>query len=148
MNNIIIKEAKEYISNDKTLSETAKILGVSKRTLQLHFKKLSEIDANLSLLVEKKKNANQDAGRVKGGTISKATPRISKEQVLTIAKSIIRDELTYDEASLMYGIPRSTIYELVHSDMVDEDIKYGLDVVALANSKKVLVSNLGKKHGK
>ena len=37
--NIIVKEAKEYVSNNKTVEETAKDLGISKRTLQLHFKK-------------------------------------------------------------------------------------------------------------
>lgn len=147
-NNVIIREAKEYISNDKTLSETAKVLGVSKKTLQLHFKELAVIDSKLSMLVEKKKSKNQVLGRIKGGALGKVTSSYEKEQILVIAKTIIRNELTYEEASLMFDIPKSTIYGLVHSDVVPKDIKDALDVVGYSNKVKSLVSDLGKKNGK
>ena len=45
-NNVIIYEAEEYINNNLTVKETAIVLSVSKRTLQLHFKRLKQIDKN------------------------------------------------------------------------------------------------------
>ena len=56
----IIEEAKLYISNDKTISDTACDLGISKRTLQLHIKKLEAINPELYKLVLEKSKMNDD----------------------------------------------------------------------------------------
>ncbi len=73
-NNVIIYEAEEYINNNLSVKETAIVLGVSKRTLQLHFKRLEQIDKNLYDKVRAKQEQNQQAGRIKGGQNGKATP--------------------------------------------------------------------------
>ena len=46
-NNVIIHEAEEYINNNLTVKETAAVLGISRRTLQIHFNRLESIDKNL-----------------------------------------------------------------------------------------------------
>jgi hypothetical protein len=79
-NDQIIQEAKTYISSDKTIEETAKDLKISKRTLQLHLGKLDAIDPELHKLVLAKKESMQIKGRIKGGTIGKATPSYTKEE--------------------------------------------------------------------
>ena len=51
----IEEEAQEYINNDLTEKQTAEKLGINRRTLQLHLKKLAIINQELYNLVLKKK---------------------------------------------------------------------------------------------
>ena len=133
----IIIEAKEYIGNDLTERETAEKLGISRRTLQLHLSKLGEIDPELHKLVLNKKESNLKAGRIKGGQIGKITsPTYTKEEANIVANGIIRESYTYEEAAITYGVPKSTIYEMVHSDFVPEETKMQLDLVAAHNNRK------------
>ena len=131
----IIKEAQEYISNDLTERETAEKLGISSRTLQLHLKKLENIDPVLYNMVLMKKKSNIIAGRSKGGKLGKAVPTYTKEDANIVANGIIRESYTYEEAAITYGVPKSTIYEMVHSDFVPEEVKMQLDLVAAHNNR-------------
>ena len=131
----IIREAHEYISNDLTEKETAEKLGISRRTLQLHLDKLKDIDPLLYNLVLIKKSKNIKVGRVRGGQNGKATPSYTQEKAISIANGIIDNSYTYEEASKVYGIPRSTIYEMVHSSFIPEDTRMLLDGVAITNNK-------------
>lgn len=131
----IIREAQEYISNDLTERETAEKLGISRRTLQLHLKKLEDIDPVLYNMVLMKKKSNVIAGRSKGGKIGKATPTYTKEEANIVANGIIRESYTYEEAAMIYGVPKSTIYEMVHSDFVPENTKMQLELVAIHNNQ-------------
>ena len=132
----IIREAQEYISNDLTEKETAEKLGISRRTLQLHLRKLEDIDPVLYNLVLMKKKSNVIAGRSKGGKLGKVTPTYTKEDANIVANGIINESYTYEEAAAVYGVPKSTIYEMVHSDYVDENTKMQLDIIAARNNKK------------
>lgn len=133
----IVLEAKEYINNNLTERETAEKLGVSRRTLQLHLKQLYLIDPMLHSLVVKKKESNLKAGRIKGGQIGKITsPTYTRIDALRIARGIINNSYTYEEAADVYGVPKSTIYEMVHSDYVPEYMQMQLDLVAARNNKK------------
>lgn len=131
--NKIIEEANVYLSNDKTIKETAKDLNISKRTLQLHLKKLEIIDENLYKLVLNKKASNQKDGRIKGGKVGKRGATYTEKEAINIAKTMVEKQLTYQEASLMFDIPTSTIYDIVHSDYIDLDTKLKLDLVSSAN---------------
>jgi len=134
-----IEEAKVYVENDKTINDTAKDLGISKRTLQLHLAKVKDIDLNLHYLVLAKKTSQIKAGRIKGGTISKATSSYNREDVENIAKAMLRNEMTYTEAETEFGIPKSTIYELMHSSLIDKELRDSLDILAEANKKSMTV---------
>lgn len=140
----IIEEAKVYVSNDLTVEETANDLGISKRTFQIHLKQLGSIDPFLYGLVLKKKESNIKAGRIKGGEIGKAKPRYTKEEAIKIANAIIVNEYTYEEVSERYGIPKSTVYEMVHSEYIPSEMKASLERVAVANKKGVLVADLSR----
>ena len=131
----IIQEAQEYISNDLNERETAEKLGISRRTLQIHLKKLGDIDPLLYNLVLMKKKSNIQTGRIKGGKIGKATPTYTSLEANKIANGIIENSYTYEEASKVYGIPKSTIYEMVHSSYISEEVKMQLDLVASSNNK-------------
>ena len=142
----IIQEASTYITNDKTIEETAKDLGISKRTLQLHLGKLEIINPTLNKLVLAKKESMQKQGRIKGGQTGKATPSYTKEEAERVAKEIIRFGYTYEEASKRLNIPKSTIYEMVHSKFVSRDLRDMLDAVAIANNKGLTVEALVTKN--
>ena len=142
----IIKEAQTYLSGDKTIEETAKNLNISKRTLQLHLGKLDIIDPELHKLVLEKKESMQIKGRVKGGTIGKATPSYTKEEAEYVANEMIKNGYTYENASKRLGIPKSTIYEMVHSNFIDKELKDKLEVVAIANQKGLTVDELINKN--
>ena len=134
--NTIIKEAQEYISNDLTEKDTAKKLGISVKTLQLHFKKLKDIDPILNDLVLMKNKRNVQAGRIEGAKKGKATPTYTSEEANKKANGIISKSYTYEEAAAMYGIPKSTIYDMVHNgDFVSEETRMQLDLVAEHNNK-------------
>lgn len=132
--NQIIREAVEYINNDLTQKETAAKLGISRRTLQIHLKKLGGIDSLLYNLVLVKEKNNVKKGRIKGGKIGKAKPRYTIDEANMIAKGMLEGSLTYEEASKKYGIPKSTIYDMVHSDYVSNDDKFMLDVLGISNN--------------
>lgn len=131
--NVIIHEAEEYVSNTKTVEETAADLGISKRTLQLHLKRLEQIDENLYKKVQEKQECAQQAGRVKGGQIGKSHSHYTKAQAEEIARTMIASNLSYNDASARFDIPKSTIYEILHSDLISEDIRKELDILAEAN---------------
>ena len=132
----IEEEAWEYINNDLTERQTAEKLGISRRTLQLHLKKLATINQELHNLVLKKKESNIKTGRIKGGHIGKITgPTYTKEDANIVANGIIRESYTYEEAAITYGVPKSTIYEMVHSDLVPEETQMLLDLVAARNNR-------------
>ena len=131
----LIEEAKIYVENDKTIEETAKDLGISKRTLQLHLKKIKEFDKELDKLVISKKKKNIIMGNIKGGKIGKATPSYTKEEVNSIAREIISKHFTYEEASIHFGIPKSTIFEMMHSKYMDPSLSIKLEMVSLSNRK-------------
>lgn len=132
----IEEEAWEYINNDLTERETAEKLGISRRTLQLHLKKLASINQGLHNLVLKKKESNLKTGRIKGGQIGKIIgPTYTREEANIVANGIIRESYTYEEAAMIYGVPKSTIYEMVHSDFVSEETKMQLDLVAAHNNR-------------
>lgn len=132
----IVREAQEYISNDLNEKETAEKLGISRRTLQLHLKKLEDIDSVLYNMVLMKKKSNIIAGRSKGGKLGKVVPTYTCEEANKVADEIIENSYTYMEAAEVFDIPKSTIFEMVHSDFIDENKKMKLDVVAIHNNRK------------
>lgn len=139
---IIIYEAKEYVCSDMTVSETANYLGISKRTLQLHMKRLEKIDENLYRMVEEKKAASQQKGRIKGGESGKSHSKYTKDEAEEIAKTMICKALSYKDAEEEFKIPKSTIYEIVHSDLVSKETRDKLDILAEANIHDITMEEL------
>ncbi|MBQ9019415.1 MAG: hypothetical protein IJ097_03820 [Bacilli bacterium] len=146
-NDMIINEVNEYINNNLTVKETAEKLGISKRTFQLHLKKVKDLDLKLHNLVLKKQQKNIRNGRILGGKKGKVKPRYSMEEAVNMAYEIIKNELTYEEASLKFDIPKSTIYEMVHSSYISPEMKAMLELVAISNTKGVMVSDIVERKG-
>ena len=138
----IEKEALEYVQNDKTVAETAQLFGISKRIFQIHLKKLLEINPELHNLVLNKQKSNIIAGRIKGGTLGKRGTSYTPEEAIEVAKFIITNQATYEEASIHFEIPTSTISDMMHSNILPEQYRMQLEVVAEANRHKMSTEEL------
>lgn len=134
-NEDILKEAEYYLNNDVTIEQASSDLGISKRTLQLHMKKLASIAPDIFKLVQDKKENSVRQGRVVGGSIGKRNPTWSRDEAIVIAKRMVEENLTYEQAEKEFGIPKSTIYEMTHSNLKDEKIESLLYALAIANKK-------------
>lgn len=140
----IIAEARAYIDSGQTIDDTAKSLGITKRTLQLHLGKLESIDPELHTLVLERKTSNQNAGRRLGGMIGKRGSTYTEEQAQAMAASIVSQHLTYREAEELYNIPSSTIYEMVHRNHVSQDTRDQLELIAMENQRNSSIEVIQK----
>lgn len=134
-NEDILMEADYYLNNDVTIEQASSDLGISKRTLQLHMKKLESIAPDKFKLVQDKKENSVRQGRIVGGTLGKRNPTWEKSEALIIAEKMIEQGLTYEQAEKEFGIPKSTIYEMTHSDLKNTKIESLLYALAIANKK-------------
>ncbi len=131
----ILREADYYLNNDVTVEQASKHLKISKKTLQLHMKKLESIAPDKFKLVEDKKANNQRQGVVKGGINGKRSASWTKEDAQTIAQQMISKGMTYEETERQFGIPKSTIHEMMKKGITDEMTSSLLHGLAEANRK-------------
>ena len=137
----IEKEAQYYLNNqNETMKSTADHFGISIRSLQLHFKKLESLSNDTFILIQKKKEKAQIAGRINGGQIGKRTISISKNKLKEIAIKMINEQLTYEEAANMFKIPSSTLWELLHGNTmkeIDENnyLRTQLELLTISNKR-------------
>ena len=110
--------------------------------------KREQIDKNLYDKVRAKQEQNQQAGRIKGGQTGKSHSHITSEQAEYMASEIIKRSITYREAEEEFGIPKSTIYEVLHSDLVNEELKSKLDTLAEANNRDMTTEDLLRRKSK
>lgn len=142
----ILEEADYYLNNDVTIKQASSDLGISRKTFQLHLKKLESIDLEKANLVKEKKLASEKQGKIKGGSLGKRGPNWTKEQAMEIAEAMINQQMTNREAEAAFGIPKSTIYEMTHKgidDEVTESLLYGL---AEANRKGIPLEDVLSKY--
>lgn len=142
----IIKEAEYYLNNDVTIEQASSDLHISKRTLQLHLKKLEELAPETFKLVQEKKTGNIKAGTIKGGHTGKRGPTWTEEQALEVAMKIINDGLSYREAEAYFKIPSSTLHEMVTKGVKDFDTASMLYAVAEANRRGMSAEQYLKEH--
>ena len=146
----ILKCARDYISSNLTVEEVANRNNVTKKTLQNNFKKLKEINYEVYAAVELKKEKNQAIGKIKGGKTGKRTGTHSKEEINDIAVKFIDKQMTFKEGEASEEIASSTLHDMLHSNLVDDDKRAKLDEVAKANKRFMTVEELeeSKKNGK
>lgn len=133
----IEEEARTYIGSEMTVKETASYCGVSKRTLQLHLRKLEELNPELHKLVLKKQQRQIILGQKKGGSIGRRKPNYTPENATDMAEFLIKNQATYKEASEITGIPSSTIYDMTHSKYIPRELQEKLSMVAEANHRQL-----------
>lgn len=137
-NEIIKKAALYYINNDVTLEDAALYVGIkSKKTLNNYFARLcSSKDEKDKLLYEKiviKKYENEQKGKVKGGISGIRKTKYTRDIATNIYNYIVNNCATYRQAAEEFQIPRSTIYEIMHSDLLTDEEKNKIDIVSKSN---------------
>ena len=134
----IINEARYYLNHKNNMKDVAVHFNISIRTLQLHFKKLEEIDLGTYTLVREKQNLNQQIGRSvsSGGRISTYTI----EDINNICDVILSNSFSYNEASEYFNIPSSTLFELMQK--VDEERRIKLNLLAEANIRNTTTDQI------
>ena len=145
-NDKILEEANYYLNNDVTIKQASSDLGISKRTLQLHFQKLESIDLEKARLVKDKKIANEKQGKIKGGSLGKRGPNWTREQAQQLADAMINNQMTNREAATTFERPKSTIYEMTHKGIEDELIESLLYSLAEANRKGLSMAEVLEKY--
>lgn len=114
-NEQIIKEADYYLSNNVNIDQASENLGISRRTFQLHMKKLEEIHPKKAALVKAKKAGNIKRGNILGGQTSKRSVSYMPSDAANAALEMLEHEESYREASESLGVPKSTLYEMINN---------------------------------
>ena len=136
----ILQEADYYLNNDVTIEQASGDLGVSKRTFQLHLKKLESIDPEKFKLVTDKKKSNERQGKIKGGTIGKRGPSWTEKQAVAAANHMVSGEITYRYGESELDIPKSTLYDMVHKAHLDPETDSFLYTLSQANKRGMSVA--------
>lgn len=127
----MLEEANYYLDNEVTMQQAATHFGISKKSFQIHMKKLETLFPDKYVLVQEKKNAHLVEGAKKGGQNGKPskpavyTPKpftIDNELLIQIANSIIKSDLTLREIESIYDIPRSTIHDNLNIDRLGKEL--------------------------
>lgn len=140
----ILKEANYYLDNDLTIEQASRDLGISKRTLQLHLKKLESIAPDVFKLVVDKKISNERRGKIKGGTLGKRGPSWTEEDAISIASKMIEKELTYEQAEKEFGIAHTTLHEMMNKGIKDLDTTSLLYALTMAHKKGMSLDDFKK----
>lgn len=136
---IIIKAANYYINNDVTLEQAANYVGIkSKKTLNNYFTKIGtsdkEDEKDLYIKIKAKKEQNSAAGKKKGGQTGSRMSDWSDEDVMKLYNYVDNTLATYRQIEADLGIPHSTAYEMLHSDILDYNQKCRIEQIAAINS--------------
>ena len=134
----ILKEARYYLNHNINMKSVAAHFNISIRSLQIHFKKLETIDLGTYNLVRKKQEINQQIGRtiISGGRVSS----YSIDDINKMCDIMISNDFSYNEASIYFNIPSSTLFELMKK--VDKDRRVKLDLLAEANIRNTTTDQI------
>lgn len=133
-----------------TQLSATKQVGISKKGFLLNVTRLYELaknDPDLSLKLKKydeTKEERLNAGKIKGGTVGIRGKAYKPEDAINIATKLVTKDLSLNETSIVVGIPKTTIHEMVRK--IDPTSELGKQVDIVLNShlkvKKPFNSNV------
>lgn len=124
--NINLEDVVINIINNKLSNEVAcKKYNISESTLLNYIRSLPE-DCKLKNEYKKTKEELIKIGNFVGGTYSIRDANITDFEACEIAEDMIKNDLTIDEASFKFNVPRSTLYESIRR-VDDDDIQSQLN---------------------
>lgn len=125
----ILEIARYIIENNATIAVTAKKFNLSTSSIKKYINNdLPNMDLNIYKAVKEVQDKLIEIGRTVGGINGKREPKYNDFEAREIAEVMIEGNLTLDEASKIFSIPRSTIYERIR-DVDDRDIQNALDIL-------------------
>lgn len=112
----ILEVAKYVIENRTTNEETAEHFGISISTVKKYInnrENLQSIDIDIYNLVKDIQKDIQKIRNIVGGMNGKREPSYTDFEILEIVETIIGKDLTLKQASYMFQIPTSTLYDRI-----------------------------------
>jgi|GEM_PF-1677526 len=134
-NQKILEVAKFIIENKATIDVTANNFNLSSSSIKKYINddnKLKKIDIDIYNSVKKVQEELIEIGRSVGGKNGIREKKYSDFEAMEIAETMIEESLTIKEASILFSIPSSTLYEMVTS-IEDSVIKEELKILFEAN---------------
>ena len=121
----VLEVAKFIIENKATIKTTADHFGMSISSIKKYINNdLKEIDEKVYNSVKIVQANIEELARIQGGKIGKRGPKYTDSEAVEIAKVMIANQMTLDEASKYFQMPRSSIYDKVINindiELVDE----------------------------
>lgn len=128
-NQKILEVAKFIIENKATIDVTANNFNLSSSSIKKYINddnKLKKIDLDIYNSVKKVQEELIEIGRSVGGKNGIREKKYSDFEAMEIAETMIEESLTIKEASILFSIPSSTLYEMVTSiedNVIKEELK-------------------------
>jgi transposase len=109
-----------YILDGNTIAEVKEKTNLSESTIKNYIKALSNptsnvYDSKLYDIIRKKQKETSRTRNILGGQKSSYTSKVDNEEREKIAKYMVSNDLTIEEASIVFNIPTSTLYEYITS---------------------------------
>ena len=132
---LILEVAKYIIENKATIKDAALKFNKSESSIKKYInEKLIDIDENMYLAVKYVQNELMIEGRKIGGKTGKRGPSMTEEEARCIAKQMIENGWTYEDAQMNLGIPASTINERLNA-IKDPELQESLEELYKNNRK-------------
>lgn len=115
-----VKKSIDCILEGYTIKEVHEKTGYSERTIQNYIRALNNEESNVynPLLYQKvrlqQEKTSRERNRV-GGEISTYTSAVTMEKRIEMAKIILANDYTIEQASIFFDIPSSTLYDYLIS---------------------------------
>lgn len=136
--NLIIEVANYIIQNRATIANASNHFQKSISSIKKYINdsdKLQAIDYNLYLQVKKVQKEIEHNGQIAGGKIGKRSATISDFEAQEIAENRIQKLTTIEELSILYNVPKSTLYDALER-IPDEEVQEQLSEVSKTNSSR------------
>ncbi len=132
----VLEVAKYIIEKTATIQMTADHFGMSTSSIKKYINNdLKDIDEDIYNKVKLVQKNLEEYGRLAGAKTGKRGPKYTNFEALEYAEVMIANQMTLDEASEYFNVPRSSIYDKVMS-IDDEEIKDALEILFENNKKR------------
>lgn len=117
----ILDVAKYIIENRATIADTAQRFEMSISSIKKYINnELPLIDKEIYDDVKKIQEVIIHLGNTGGGKVGKRGPAHTDFEAMEIAETMIKHDLTIEQASEMFDIPKSTLYEMIRR--IDDNV--------------------------
>ena len=131
----VLEVAKFIIEKTATIQMTADHFGMSTSSIKKYINNdLKEIDEDIYNKVKIVQKNLEEYGRQKGSKIGKRGPKYTDFEALEIAETMIANQMTIEEASEYFGMPRVSLYESIKR-VDNQEIQTNLELLFKKNKQ-------------
>ena len=124
----VLEVAKYIIEKTATIQMTADHFGMSTSSIKKYINNdLKDIDEDIYNKVKLVQKNLEEYGRLAGAKTGKRGPKYTDFEALEIAETMIANQMTIEEASEYFGMPRVSLYESIKR-VDNQEIKTNLEL--------------------